>query len=142
MFLPFNLNGVTCKFNYWTKNNKFKSEDIKATTLKPAYNNCFFPNAIIQRGEAFHLINKLRKVFYARFTDMEAPTTEINQPITAFQGQRVFRLNGNYPAGKKKLKITVKFKDEKKITSQKHRLIRKLTTTRLYLINLFQKATK
>lgn len=114
VFLPFNLNGVTCKFNYWTKNNKFKSEDIKATTLKPAYNNCFFPNAIIQRGEAFHLINKLRKVFYARFTDMEAPTTEINQPITAFQGQRVFRLNGNYPAGKKKLKITVKFKDEKK----------------------------
>ncbi|WP_427052007.1 hypothetical protein [Paenibacillus sp. TC-CSREp1] len=117
VFLPFNLNGVTCKFNYWTKTSggavKFRSEEIKAKSDNPSYNNCFFPNAIIQRGEAFHLINKLRKVFYARFTDMEAPTKGIDQKITAFQGQRVFRLNGNYPYGAKKLKVTVELKNKK-----------------------------
>ncbi|WMT39290.1 hypothetical protein RE628_17715 [Paenibacillus sp. D2_2] len=106
LFLPFNLNGVTCKFNYWIVENgayKKMSESIKATTSNPTYNNRFFPKAIITRGEAFHLINKLRKVFYSRFTDRDAPTTGIKHVVLAFQGQRVIRINGNYPAGAKKL---------------------------------------
>lgn len=110
LFLPFNLNGVTCKFNYWIYENgryKMMSQNVKATTSNPTYNNRFFPNAIITRGEAFHLINKLRKVFYSRFSDMDAPTKGIDQTIVAFQGQRVFRLNGNYPAGAGKLAVKV-----------------------------------
>ncbi|MEK5060931.1 MULTISPECIES: hypothetical protein [unclassified Paenibacillus] len=110
LFLPFNLNGVTCKFNYWIYENgvyKMMSQSVKATTDNPTYNNRFFPNSIITRGEAFHLINKLRKVLYARFTDMEAPTKGIDQTIIAFNGQRVFRLNGNFPAGKNKLAVKV-----------------------------------
>lgn len=108
LFLPFNLNGVTCKFNYWILENgvfKMMSKEIKATTSNPTYNNRFFPKAIIERGEAFHLINKLRKVLYSRFTDMDAPTKGVDQTINAFQGQRVIRINGNYPAGAKKLTV-------------------------------------
>ncbi|MED2002417.1 hypothetical protein P4V86_03465 [Brevibacillus laterosporus] len=106
LFLPFNLNGVTCKFNYWIVENgayKLMSQNVKAVSTNPSYNNRFFPNAVITRGEAFHLINKLRKIFYSRFTDIDAPTNGVKQTVIAYQGQRVIRINGNYPAGAKNL---------------------------------------
>lgn len=108
IFLPYNLNGVTCKFNYWIKKDgvfKMLSEPIKAVSTNPSYNDRFFPNAIITRTEAYYLINKLRSIFYSRFTDMDAPSGGINQTIIAFGGQRVLRLNGNYPAGEGKLEV-------------------------------------
>lgn len=110
VFLPYNLNNVTCKFVYTVNENGFisqKSVDFKPTSSSVWYNNRFFPNAKISRAEAFVLIDRLRKTFYSRFTDLDAPTYELDQTIVAYQGQKVFKLNGTYPAGKGILDVEV-----------------------------------
>ncbi|WP_145052830.1 hypothetical protein [Paenibacillus xylanexedens] len=108
IYLPYNLNGVTCKFTHLVfKNGSYqrRSYDIKATAGMQWRNDRFFPDALITRAEAFTLIDRLRRTFYSRFTDLEAPTSKLNQTIYAEEGQRRFKLNGTYPAGNGRIKV-------------------------------------
>lgn len=110
IYLPYNLNGVTCNFTYWSLENgvlKMRGGTFKATSSSMVYNNRFFPNALINRAEAYTLIDRLRKTFYSRFSDLDAPSASFEQTIVAYSGQRVFKLNGNYPAGAGKAIVIV-----------------------------------
>lgn len=111
LYVPYNLNGVTCHFVYNFRDQygviKKLQGDFKPTSPNVLFNNRFFPNALITRAEAITLINKLRKSFYQRFTDMDAPTNVLDQTIIAYDGQRVFKLNGLYPNGTGQLVVTL-----------------------------------
>ncbi|OKP93669.1 hypothetical protein [Paenibacillus sp. P32E] len=108
IYLPYNLNGVTCKFNYIVFKDGYyqlKGGEFKATAGMTWRNDRFFPNAYITRGEAFTLIDRVRKTLYSRFSDIDAPTAKLDQYMYAEEGQRRFRLNGTYPAGQGLLKV-------------------------------------
>lgn len=110
VWLPYNLNGVTCEMTYTSLEDgvvRVRGGKFKATSPSVVHNNRFFPQAYITRAEAFVLMDRLRETFYSRFTDMKAPSNELNQTIIAYQGQKVFKLNGNYPAGKGMLEVRV-----------------------------------
>lgn len=110
VYMPYNFNNVTCTIVYTTQEPwglKQNTEQFKPTSPMVYYNNRFFPNAYITRAEAYVLINRLRKTFYSRFTDLEPPGSRLEQTIVAYEGQTVFRLNGTYPAGKEKLLVKV-----------------------------------
>lgn len=111
LYLPYNVNGVTCRFVYTSKNSG-GSVISHTETFKPAsptgkvqYINRFFPSALITRAEAFHLIDKLRRMLYQRFTDVEAPGAEFTEEHTAYDGQRVFKLDHRYSKGEGILKV-------------------------------------
>lgn len=117
IFLPYNLNGVTCRFIYWSLEDGElvqRGGYFQAFSDEMVYNNRFFPNALMTRAEAYALIDRLRKSFYSRFTDMDAPGASFVHVEYAYQGQRVFRLNGNYPAGEGKLIVLVDGKPKHK----------------------------
>ncbi|AWX54214.1 hypothetical protein AB432_003795 [Brevibacillus brevis] len=110
IYLPYNLNGVQLRFIY-------NSYENGALFMRGGYfsvkspgvwrNDRFFPNAYINRAEAFLLIDRLRRSFYQRFTDSQPPTQRLDESHTAYEGQRVFRLNGTYPLGKGLLAVKV-----------------------------------
>lgn len=104
IYLSYNLNGVRCRFQYWAYDEYGQIVKrggwFNATTDQMMFANRFFPNAYITRAEAYVMINRLRKSFYARFTDHDAPSSKYEETIKAINGQRVIRLNGYYPAGK------------------------------------------
>jgi hypothetical protein len=112
IFLPMNLNNVTLTFQYLSLENgtiRVRGGDFKATapTGVVAFNNRFFPNAKITRAEAFHLINKLRKSFYQRFTDSEPPSADFQEVYYAYDGQAVFKLKNRYTVGDGSLKVYI-----------------------------------
>ncbi|MFF2480274.1 hypothetical protein [Paenibacillus sp. NPDC058071] len=104
LYLPYNLDGVTCNFTYHSREANGalmkRGGEFKCTSTKMVYNNRFFPNAIISRGEAFLLIDRLRRTFYSRFTDLDAPTHELRQSVATYSGQMSFKLNGYYDRDK------------------------------------------
>lgn len=108
IYLPYNLNGVTCRFSHQVFKNgsyQMRSYDIRATAGLPWRNDRFFPDALITRAEAFTLIDRLRKTLYSRFTDLDAPGAKLEQTIYAQEAQTRFRLNGSYPAGNGRIKV-------------------------------------
>ncbi|WP_426455283.1 hypothetical protein ACP26L_36350 (plasmid) [Paenibacillus sp. S-38] len=108
IYLPYNLSGVTCRFNYVVFQNGYyqlKGGNFKATSQKVWRTDRFFPEGYINRAEAFSLIDRMRKTIYGRFSDIDAPGAEIDQYIVAEEGQRRFRLNGTYPAGQGQLVV-------------------------------------
>lgn len=113
VILPYNLNGVTCKFTYWTNEDgviRMRGGSFRTTSESIKHVNRFFPNALITRAEAFTLIDKMRKSFYSRFTDLDAPSGDINMSVIAYPGQKVFKLNSGYPrfvdTGEQSLNLT------------------------------------
>ncbi|MEC0276802.1 hypothetical protein [Peribacillus frigoritolerans] len=123
IYLPWNLEGVTVKITY-AYNTKGRSapkssryvknhtETFKAWAgsgsggIMAARNDRFFPDAAITRAEMVIAIARLREHFQVRYTDTAFEQSEdwvIQDNITAYQGQTVFRLNGTYPSGKGKL---------------------------------------
>lgn len=107
VYLPYNLNHVTIKMTYALRSGKAYTETFRATSPLVLHNDRFFPNAYINRAEAFALIGRLRDIFYSRFTDIEPPSHILEQTIISYAGQTVFRLNGTYPAGEEKLLVRV-----------------------------------
>lgn len=110
IYLPYNLNGVTCRLQYWSyeSGNYYQrggTFQAYSTSTTLTYNNKFFPNALITRAEAYTLISRLRDTLYARFSDQDAPGAKLDQTIRMYTGQKVIRLNGNYPAGTGQLQV-------------------------------------
>jgi hypothetical protein len=102
LYLPFNLDGVTVKFTYNSMEDgviKMRGGNFKASGAFISHNNRFFPNAKITRGEAFSLIDRVRKTFYSRFTDKDAPTNQMNQTIISYEGQKLFQLDSRFKMG-------------------------------------------
>lgn len=102
IYLPYNLNGVTCRFTYNSMEDgiiKMRGGNFKSTVDTVLYNNRFFPNAYITRAEAFTLIDRLRRTFYSRFTDKDAPGAVNTQWVKTYEGQKVFKLDFNYIVG-------------------------------------------
>jgi len=121
IYLPYNLYGVQVRFIY-------NSYENGALFMRGGYfsvkssgvwrNDRFFPNAYINRAEACVLIDRLRRSFYQRFTDSKPPTNLLDESHTTYEGQRVFRMNGTYPAGKQLLVVKVDGKTLKKADYQ------------------------
>ncbi|WP_432776016.1 hypothetical protein AAFJ72_03150 [Brevibacillus gelatini] len=110
IYLPYNLNGVQVRFIYNSyENGTLFMRGGYFSVKSPGVwrNDRFFPNAYINRAEAFVLIDRLRRSFYQRFTDSQPPTHQLDETYTAYEGQRVFRLNGTYPAGKQMLSVHI-----------------------------------
>ncbi|SNS21851.1 hypothetical protein SAMN05446037_100675 [Anaerovirgula multivorans] len=106
MYVPYNLNNVTCSITYSTTDSYAQTtETFKPTSAKVLFLNRFFPNAQINRAEAFILVNKLMKIMYQRFTDVTPPSRVIDETFTAYEGQVAFLTNGKYPSGKNELKV-------------------------------------
>ncbi len=110
VYMPYNLNNVTCTISYlYVENGNYKiaNEKFKPTASEVLYVNRFFPKAYITRGEAYALIDRLRRHFYSRFTDTEAPSNKMDETYIAYEAQQVFRLNGRYPVGTGLLQVKV-----------------------------------
>jgi hypothetical protein len=113
IFLPYNLDGVTCQLQYTSideDNNvtlKGGNFHCAAPTGNVRYNNRFFPSAMITRQEAFSLIDRLRKTFYSRFTDLDAPEANFYQEEISYYGQKVFKLKGRVSGGTSLLIVRV-----------------------------------
>lgn len=109
IYMPYILNNVTCRitYSYLDGYEKQITEVYKPSSPSVVFTNRFFPNAYITRAEAYTLINRLRQTFYSRFTDIETPTNVLDQTIVAYEGQRIFKLNGTYPAKENLLVVTV-----------------------------------
>lgn len=109
VYLPYNLNNVTCRLVYAYRDGFLKqtTEEFRGTSPQVLHTDRFFPNATITRAEAFVLMNRLRKTFYDRFTDIDAPDYDLYDKHTSYDGQRVFKLNGLYPAGAGSLEVKV-----------------------------------
>jgi len=110
VYMPYNLNNVTCTISYLYEEDgvyKIANETFKPTASEVLYINRFFPDAYITRGEAYALIDRLRKHFYSRFTDREAPSNIMNETYIAYEAQQVFKLNTRYPAGTGLLQVKV-----------------------------------
>lgn len=108
IYLPYNLNGVTCKFTYNSMEDgviKMRGGSFKGTAGTVLYNNRFFPNAYITRAEAFTLIDRMRQTLYSRFTDKDAPGNENEQQFISYDGQKVFKLDFRYKVGGGQLKV-------------------------------------
>ncbi|MBO9598582.1 MAG: hypothetical protein J7559_12300 [Cohnella sp.] len=104
LFLPFNLNGVSITFQYASLENgavmiRGGTFRASAPTGAVAFNNRFFPNAHMTRAEAFHLIEKLRRSFYQRFTDSPVPSAHFDDTSFSYDGQRVFSLTSRFHLG-------------------------------------------
>lgn len=107
---PFNLCNVTCTLVYAYMDGgviRTTTEKFKPYAFNVLYTNRFFPNAYMNRVEAFVLIDRLRKLFYSKFTDQDAPSHILDETYIAYEGQNVFRLKGLYPAGEGKLLVKV-----------------------------------
>lgn len=97
IYVPYNLDGVSVQFYY----NSLEDDVVVKRGGTAVYhgtnvlfNNRFFPNAYMTRAEAYILMDKLRRQFYSRFTDRDAPTNQIDEIFTTYDGQRAFNLNG------------------------------------------------
>lgn len=109
IYMPYNLNGVTCKFTYNSMEDgviTMRGGEFRATAPNVLFNNRFFPNALITRAEAFTLIDRLRKTFYSRFTDQDAPSTNFEEMYVAYESQRVFNLDNHYTPGANEIEVT------------------------------------
>ncbi len=107
LYVPFNLNNVTCTFQYAMEqyvNGVLSSTTRVTQQVKPGYsyvyrNDRFFPNAYISRAEAFTLVNRLRRHLYKQYTDKLPPTGEVLNIYTAREGQRVYKTDGQFVKG-------------------------------------------
>src|SRR5690606_37907656 len=64
VWLPYNLNGVTCEMTYTSLEDgvvRVRGGKFKATSPSVVHNNRFFPQAYITRAEAFVLMDRLRE---------------------------------------------------------------------------------
>lgn len=107
VYLPYNLNRVSCKIIY-LYNDKFvrtATETFKPESTNVLFVNRFFPNTLLSRAEAFTLLNRLRQTFYSRYTDIDAPDYIINSEVVAFAGQRAVSVGQRYPSGEGKLDV-------------------------------------
>lgn len=111
LYVPWNYEGMSGSITYKYKG-KVTTESFKAythgskdTSHEPYRNDRFFPNAQVTRADTLVAVNRLRKHFLDRFMDSPAPTTLISDKILSYNGQRVFRLNGAYPAGQNLIKV-------------------------------------
>lgn len=78
VYVPFNLNGVTCYFYYTYYEDDYGNLKHSGGPMKPesplvVHTDRFFPEAAITRGEAYEILGKLRKSLYRRFTDSQPP---------------------------------------------------------------------
>lgn len=78
VYVPFNLNGVTCYFYYTYYEDEYGNLKHSGGPMKPestlvVHTDRFFPEAAITRGEAYEILGKLRKSLYRRFTDSQPP---------------------------------------------------------------------
>ena len=121
IFVPWDFEGMTGSITYAYNSGGVKKVTEKFvaytgsatdTTHEPYHLNRFFPNAWVSRAEAIEFIDRLRRFYYERLTDLEAPTSTLEYEVEAYQGQKVFRMNGSYPAGEKHLHVS-KFDVEK-----------------------------
>ncbi|GBF32194.1 hypothetical protein DCCM_0385 [Desulfocucumis palustris] len=78
IFMPYSLQNVTCRIEYVTRNRLTGQHEMKGGEFavrspngKVIYNDRFFPHTYMLRAEAAILMNKIRKSFYARFTDYD-----------------------------------------------------------------------
>ncbi|MGA4519194.1 hypothetical protein ACPA0F_18210 [Solibacillus silvestris] len=115
IFLPWDFEGMTGSITYAYNNGGVKKTTEKFvawsgspsdTASEPYHLNRFFPNTWVTRAEAVEFIDRLRRYYYERLTDMEPPGPTLDFEIEAYQGQKVFRMNGTYTAGAKKLSVT------------------------------------
>lgn len=97
IYVPYNLDGVSVQFTY----NSLEDDVIVKRGGTAIYhgqnvlfNNRFFPAANITRSEAHLFVDKLRRHYYSRFADVDAPTNVIDETITTYDGQRAINLNG------------------------------------------------
>lgn len=107
LHVPYNLNGVTCKVTYLTKEDyiKVNTEEVIPVSQYVLHSNRAFPDANITRAEAFVLIDRLRRTFYRRFSDSPPITHNLDVTITAYEGQRSVSVPGRYEVGKDDLKV-------------------------------------
>ena len=103
VYVPFNLHKVTVRFSYQTKASGAAYPVSRTRTFVPEapsgvvqYTNRFFPNAYITRAEAFHLLDKLRRMLFQRFTDQDPPSPSFSEEYTAYGGQRTFKLRNRF----------------------------------------------
>jgi hypothetical protein len=115
LVIPWNYEAVTGKFSYAFRSGggiAHTEEEFVAYVgtmfdqLFPVRNDRFFPGMWVERQEVMVTLDKLRRYFYSRYTDQEAPGTELSQTIKSYNGQRVFKLNGYYVSGQGTLKVT------------------------------------
>lgn len=113
--LPWNFEGMTGKITYAYVEGgvtKKTTEEFQAwttsktdTAREPYHNDRFFPGVWVKRAEYVVVLDRLRKYFYQKFTDYDAPGSVLDFVETAYLGQSVFRLNGTYPSGKGLLEV-------------------------------------
>lgn len=124
IFLPYNLENVTCKLEYvifdesdWQYKVKSGEFRVASPNGKVNYNDRFFPNAGVMWCEAYAVLNRLRRSFYSRFTDAEATNTlvkangttvlALDETQIAYEGQTVFHLCNTYIPGQNDIKVYV-----------------------------------
>lgn len=121
IYLPWNLEGVrvTMVYSYNKKGKKgpltlknvVSVQENKAPMaggkLHEDYdvyrNDRFFPDMYITRAEMVIALARLRRDIQARYTDSpvnEDPEFTVNDELVAYQGQKIFRINGTYDYGK------------------------------------------
>lgn len=107
LYVPYNLNGVTCQVTYLTNEGyiKVNTEEVKPISDTVLYLNRVFPDANITRAEAFVLIDRLRRTFYSRFSDSKAMTYKLDVEIKAYEGQRSVSVPGRYEVGNNDLEV-------------------------------------
>lgn len=96
IYLPYSLDGVTCRFTYNSLENeviKMRGGNFQAHGENVIFNNRFFPKAYITHLEAVVLLDRLRKSFYSRFTDVDAPTNQTDETFITYRDQKVIKLN-------------------------------------------------
>ena len=107
LHVPYNMNGVTCKVTYLTKEGyvKVNTEEVVPVTNTILHLNRVFPDAYITRAEAFVLIDRVRRSFYSRFSDTKAVTHKLDATVVAYSGQRSVSVPGRYEVGGNDLEV-------------------------------------
>lgn len=110
LIAPFNLADVAVTVSYVENSSgwaKPKIDKVTPVSTSILHINRFFPKAYISRAEAIIWINRLRETFYSRFSDIDAPSNILDDTQYAYVGQKLFRVNGYFPAGDRKLVVRV-----------------------------------
>jgi len=107
LYVPYNLNGVTCKVTYFTYEGyvKVNTQEVVPVSDNVLHLNRVFPDAYITRAEAFVLIDRLRRTLYSRFSDTKASSYKLDATIIAYEGQRAISIPGRYEVGKNDIEV-------------------------------------
>lgn len=95
LFTPYSLNGVTCTVSYYSLFKGMVVENVRPSSPRVSHCDRFFPQAQMYKCELAALLNRIRRYFYVKFTDLEAPCG-VDQTITTYLGQNVFKLDGHF----------------------------------------------